>query len=73
MLTLGWMSLDTEFRERERDVPFSRHDSQIEGRVNHHPILKGVESTPPKTNMDTQNDGLEKVAPFNCGNCWYLY
>ena len=24
-------------------------------------------TTPPKTNMDTQNDGLEKVTPFkNC-------
>ena len=28
--------------------------------------------TPPKTNMDTQNDGLEKVTPFKHGNCWYL-
>ena len=23
-----------------------------------------LEYTPPKTNMDTQNDGLEKVTPF---------
>ncbi len=22
--------------------------------------------------MDTQNDGLEKVTPFEHGNCWYL-
>ena len=29
--------------------------------------------TPPKTNMDTQNDGLEKVTPFKHGNFWYLY
>ena len=31
-------------------------------------------STPtlPKTNMDTQNDGLEKVTPFESGNFWYL-
>ena len=28
--------------------------------------------TAPKTNMDTQNDGLEKVTPFRHGNCWYL-
>ena len=28
--------------------------------------------TPPKTNMDTQNDGLEKVTPFKQGNWWYL-
>ena len=30
--------------------------------------------TPPKTNMDTQNDGLEKekVAPLKYGNFWYL-
>ena len=27
----------------------------------------------PKTNMDTQNDGLEKVTgPFQNGNFWYL-
>ena len=25
-------------------------------------------STPPKTNIDTQNDGLEKVTPFKNGN-----
>ena len=29
-------------------------------------------STPLKTNMDTQNDGLEKVAPFEFGHFWYL-
>ncbi len=23
-----------------------------------------LQNTPPKTNMDTQNDGLEKVTPF---------
>ncbi len=28
--------------------------------------------TLPKTNMDTQNDGLEKVTPFKHGNFWYL-
>ena len=28
--------------------------------------------TPRKTNMDTQNDGLEEVSPFKHGNCWYL-
>ena len=28
--------------------------------------------TLPKTNMDTQNDGLEKVTPFKTGNFWYL-
>ncbi len=28
--------------------------------------------TLPKTNMDTQNDGLEKVTPLKNGNCWYL-
>ena len=28
--------------------------------------------TLPKTNMDTQNDGLGKVTPFKHGNCWYL-
>ncbi len=36
--------------------------------------LQGIlpASTLPKTNMDTQNDGLEKVTPFKHGNCWYL-
>ena len=33
-------------------------------------ILEEI-STPPKTNMDTQNDGLEKVTPLKHGNCWY--
>ena len=28
--------------------------------------------TPPKTNMDTQNDGLEKVTPFEYGHFGYL-
>ena len=28
--------------------------------------------TLPKTNMDTQNDGLEKVTPFKNDNVWYL-
>ena len=30
--------------------------------------LKQTPVTPPKTNMDTQNDGLEKVVPFNFGH-----
>ena len=29
--------------------------------------------TPPKTNMDTQNDGLEKVTTLKNCNFWYLY
>ena len=29
-------------------------------------------TTPPKANMDTQNHGLEKVAPFQYGHFWYL-
>ena len=28
--------------------------------------------TLPKTKMDTQNVGLEKVTPFKHGNFWYL-
>ena len=28
--------------------------------------------TPPKTNMDTQNDGVEEVTPFKNDNYWYL-
>ena len=31
-----------------------------------------MNNTLPKTNMDTQNDGLEKVTPFEHGNFWYL-
>ena len=26
----------------------------------------------PKTNMDTQNDGLDNVSPFRYGHFWYL-
>ncbi len=29
-------------------------------------------ATLPKTNMDTQIDGLEKVTPFKKSNFWYL-
>ena len=29
-------------------------------------------ATLPKTNMDIQNDGLEKVTPFKKCNCWYV-
>ena len=28
--------------------------------------------TSPKTNMDTQKDGLEKWTPLNYGHFWYL-
>ena len=36
-------------------------------------LLPGpVRSTLRKTNMDIQNDGLEKVAPFKHGSFWYL-
>ncbi len=31
-----------------------------------------VAATLPKTNVDTQNDGLEKVAPFKHSNFWYM-
>ena len=30
-------------------------------------------NTLPKTTMDTQNDGLEKVTPFQHGNFWYRH
>ena len=29
--------------------------------------------TLPQTNMDTQNDGVEKVTPFKNGNFWYQF
>ena len=35
--------------------------------------IKTVMITPPKTNMYTQNDGLEKVASFKCGHFWYQF
>ncbi len=28
--------------------------------------------TPPKSKIDTKNDGLENVAPFKYGHFWYL-
>ena len=39
------------------------------------PIFEQADNTGPtlpKTNMDTQNDGLEKVTSFKHGNFWYL-
>ncbi len=48
---------------------------------NEHPSILDVQvfepadkqiSTPPKTNMDTQNDGWEKVAAFKYGHFWYV-
>ena len=35
-------------------------------------LLQALTFTPQKTNMDTQNDSLEKVTPFKHGNFWYL-
>ncbi len=35
-------------------------------------VLNIAGGTPPKTNMDTQNDGLDKVTPLTKGNFWYL-
>ena len=34
--------------------------------------FKRFKRTLPKTNMDTQNDCLEKVTPIKNGNFWYL-
>ena len=39
----------------------------------HTDFFSGLRLHPPKTNMDTQNDSLEKVTPFKYGNFWYLY
>ena len=38
------------------------------GFVTHLQTILGI--TLPKTNMDTQNDGLEKVFPFNFDQFW---
>ena len=35
-------------------------------------MLRGFLRRCPKTNMDTQNDGLEKVDSFKNDNFWYL-
>ena len=35
-------------------------------------MLVSNRATPPKTNMDTQKDGLEKVTPLKNDNFWYL-
>ena len=32
-----------------------------------------IPTTLPKTNMDTRNDGLEKVSPFKNGHFWYQF
>ncbi len=41
---------------------------QQNGYINTHSV--SFLDTLPKTNMDTQNDGLEKVTPFKHGNFW---
>ena len=40
--------------------------------IQHFSNTNHLQSTPLKTNMDTQNDGLEKVTPVKTGNSWYL-
>ena len=37
-----------------------------------HDLDDNVMDTPPKTNMDTQNDGLDMVTPVKHGRFWYL-
>ena len=41
-------------------------------RVSNQSLKMFEEKYTPKTNMDTQNDGLEKVAPFRYGHFLYL-
>ena len=38
-------------------------------KINVHKSFKAKPPTPPKTNMNTQNDGLEQVTPFKYGQC----
>ena len=38
----------------------------------HQTIAEAYLVTPPKTNMDTLNYGLEKVTPFKYGHFWCL-
>ena len=59
----GW-GLALEFMEK------NEHPSILDVQV-FEPADKQI-STPPKTNMDTQNDGWEKVAAFKYGHFWYV-
>ena len=59
-------------KPKSRGLYTSTHYKELQGFP-----LKGGMTIPnmftlPKTNVDTQNDGLEKVIPFQNGNCWYL-
>ena len=40
--------------------------------IQHFSNTNHLQSTPLKTNMDTQNDGLEKITPVKTGNSGYL-
>ena len=55
--------------DRYFETPISQ--SEVKGffRVSFHNFSP---ATLPKTKMDTQNDGLEKITPFKNGNVWYL-
>ena len=48
--------------------------AQIISKVDPEPIAKNrVIYIPPKTKMDTQNDGLEKVTLLKSGHFWYQF
>ena len=56
-------------RMKEQRVGFLGRYVESCGLLNLHSYAK---LTLPKTNMDTQNDGLEKVTPLKHGKIWYL-
>ena len=65
--TLPWKILQTARN------PFCEASNKIE-QISYHQgkELSFKSHTAQKTNMDTQNDSLEKVIPFKYGHFWYL-
>ena len=58
----GWFKVASGKQRKVFSMTFNFEDKK--------PRIFGL--TIPKTNMDTQNDGLGKVTPFKNGNFWYL-
>ena len=53
---------------------FCFFSAQIISKVDPEPIVKNrVIYIPPKTKMDTQNDGLERVTLLKSGHFWYQF
>ena len=64
--------LPPEYDSRVKAMEVPGSGRSLHGRTWHEGMGRIESGTPPKTNMDTQNDGLEEVTFFQHGNSWYL-